>query len=134
MSRRTCQLCGATDQELEAGLTRLAEPVGSQTFGTATRCRDREGCRTRVEASGQRWEWLDGAWDREHGRPTGFTQRHLEVFAANRAWGDEMRRTRPGGRGQDANPDAGRGPLSSRAESKPKSEPESAPALDDLIA
>lgn len=89
MSRRQCELCGATDQEIEHWGVRTS--FGDRPFRDAWRCRDRAGCRARVEASGQTWEWVDGdieaIGDPQH---RGFSAGHLRVFAANREYQVQM--------------------------------------------
>lgn len=55
----TCVLCGAVSPDVRFGLIAWSQPVGRDVFTAAPRCADKAGCRTRVEANGDRWEVVE---------------------------------------------------------------------------
>lgn len=56
---QSCALCGISAADVELGIIRWKEPVGRSLFTSAPRCKDRAGCRARVEAMGEPWDVRD---------------------------------------------------------------------------
>lgn len=54
-----CVLCGAEDTDTRIGIVAWRTPIGTERYSAIPRCREREACRTRVEATGGAWEIYD---------------------------------------------------------------------------
>ncbi len=58
---RACLICGAERADVAMALVEWREPVDGVTWTSIPRCRDRTGCRTRLEALGDPWPVADGS-------------------------------------------------------------------------
>lgn len=56
MTLMACVLCGVEDHGVSVSLVEWREPIDGRRFDAVARCKDREACRRRVEASGEEWE------------------------------------------------------------------------------
>lgn len=54
-----CALCGTEDHDVSVALVEWRLPIDSERFSAVPRCKDREACRARVQASGEEWEVRD---------------------------------------------------------------------------
>lgn len=55
-----CLVCGGTER-VRMQLTHWREPVGQRRFDNLPRCVDRDGCRERVLAQGDKWPLAEPA-------------------------------------------------------------------------